>query len=364
MDATPRLQLPYIASQQAQKQVTYNQAMRVLDQLVQPAVKSRTIAAPPGAAAEGDTFVVGPAPSGAWASKEGMLATLLDGAWSFRTPRDGWLVYVEDSAEIVIRQNGAWAVFVTNGGSAVAKFGINASADLVNRLVVASQSSLFNHDGAGHQLKLNKAGSADTASMLFQTGYSGRAELGLAGDDDLRVKVSADGAIWFEALTIASSSGLVGLPLGQLAFPAGQNPSPDPHVLDDYEEGSWIPGLTFGGTASGIAYGALNLGRYTKIGRLCVASGTLQLTSKGASAGVAMLTGLPFASANANLRASCAIGFAGGMAALTGAVLALQSANDTSIALYHSNNGNALQLGDSNFTDTAQIHLSVAYEVG
>lgn len=364
MDATPRLQLPYIASQQAQKQVTYNQAMRALDQLVQPAVKSRTIAAPPGSPVEGDTYVVGLAPAGAWAGNEGKLATLLDGAWSFRTPQEGWLVYVEDSAEIVIRQGGTWAVFVTNGGSAVAKFGINASADPENRLVVASQSSLFNHDGAGHQLKLNKAGSADTASMLFQTGYSGRAELGLAGDDDLRVKVSADGSTWFEALAIARGSGLVGLPLGQLAFPASQNPSADPHVLDDYEEGNWIPGLTFGGAASGIAYGALNLGRYTKIGRLCVASGTLQLTSKGISAGVALLTGLPFASADANLPTSCAIGFAGGMAALAGAVLALQSVNGTSIELYQSNNGNALQLGDGNFTDTTQIRLSVAYEVG
>lgn len=364
MDATPRLQLPYIASQQAQKQVTYNQAMRALDQLVQPAVKSRTIATPPAAAAEGDSYVVGPAATGAWAGKEGTLATLLDGAWSFRMPQNGWLVYVEDSAEIVVRQAGSWSVFVTNGGSAVAKFGINAPADLANRLVVASQSSLFNHDGAGHQLKLNKAGSADTASVLFQTGYSGRAELGLAGDDDLRVKVSADGSTWFEALTIARSSGLVGLPLGQLAFPAGHNPSADPHVLDDYEEGSWTPGLTFGAAALGIAYGALNLGRYTKIGRLCVASGTLQLASKGTSSGVALLTGLPFASANANLRASCTIGFAGGMAALTGAVLALQSVNDTSIELYHANNGNALQLGDGNFTDTTQIQLSVAYEVG
>lgn len=364
MDATPRLQLPYIASQQAQKQVTYNQAMRALDQLVQPAVKSRTIATPPTGPAEGDTYVVGPAATGAWAGKEGKLATLLDGAWSFRTPQNGWLVYVEDSAEIVIRQAGAWSAFVTNGGSAVAKFGINASADLVSRLVVASQSSLFNHDGAGHQLKLNKAGSADTGSVLFQTGYSGRAELGLAGDDDLRVKVSADGSTWFEALTIARGSGLVGLPLGQLAFPATQNPSTDPHVLDDYEEGSWTPGLTFGGAASGITYGGLNLGRYTKIGRLCVASGTLQLTSKGTSSGAAMLAGLPFASANANPRASCAIGFAGGMSALTGAVLGLQAVNDTNIELYHSNNGNALQLSDTHFTNAAQIHLSVAYEVG
>ena len=55
MDATPRLNLPYIAPQQAQKQVTYNEAMKALDRLVQPVVLSRSIATPPGSPAEGCT---------------------------------------------------------------------------------------------------------------------------------------------------------------------------------------------------------------------------------------------------------------------------------------------------------------------
>lgn len=363
MDATPRLQLPYIASQQAQKQVTYNQAMRALDQLVQPAVKSRTIATPPSGPAEGDTYVVGAAATGAWTGKEGKLASLLDGVWTFRTPANGWQLYVEDSAEIVIRQSGAWVTFLTNGGSAVAKFGINASADLVHRLAVASAASLFNHDGAGHRLTLNKAAAAETGSVLFQTGFSGRAELGLAGDDNFHVKVSPDGATWFEALAVARSSGLVSLPLGQLAFPAGQNASADPNTLDDYEEGSWTPGLSFGGASVGITYGALNLGRYTKVGRLCVASGTLQLSNKGTSSGLAALTGLPFASPNVTLWTSCAIGYAAAMTSITGAVLGLQLFNDTRINLFHSNNGNAAQLSNTNFTNGTQLHFTVAYDV-
>jgi len=55
MTATARLNLPYIAPLQAQKQVTYNEAMAALGQLVQPTVKSRSIAVPPGSPAEGDT---------------------------------------------------------------------------------------------------------------------------------------------------------------------------------------------------------------------------------------------------------------------------------------------------------------------
>lgn len=90
--------------------------------------------------------------------------------------------------------------------------GINAVADTTNRLAVASPASLFSHDGAGHQLKINKVSAGETGSVLFQTGFSGRAEFGLAGDDDFHVKVSADGSTWHEAMVISRTTGSVSLP--------------------------------------------------------------------------------------------------------------------------------------------------------
>ena len=62
------------------------------------------------------------------------------------------------------------------------------------------------------RLALNKAAVADTASLIFEDGFSGRAEIGLTGDDDLHMKVSADGAGWTQALTIDRMTGLVALP--------------------------------------------------------------------------------------------------------------------------------------------------------
>lgn len=98
-----------------------------------------------------------------------------------------------------------------DGGSVnpVSLVGVNATADTTNRLSVASPASLFSHEGAGHQLKINKDAAADTASVLFQTDFSGRAEFGLAGDDDFHVKVSPDGSTWHEAIVINRSSGAV-----------------------------------------------------------------------------------------------------------------------------------------------------------
>jgi hypothetical protein len=92
--------------------------------------------------------------------------------------------------------------------------GVATGADATNRLTVASPAVLFTHAGAGHQLKINKAAVGETASLLFQTGFSGRAELGLAGEDDFSFKVSANGTAWMTALRILAATGRVQLPLG------------------------------------------------------------------------------------------------------------------------------------------------------
>lgn len=113
------------------------------------------------------------------------------------------------SGSILIKQS------VTNydaaWGDSVPLLGVNATADTTNRLAVASPASLFSHAGAGHQHKINKAATGDTASVLFQTGASGRAEFGLTGDDDFHIKVSPDGAVWKEALIVDRTNGWLGI---------------------------------------------------------------------------------------------------------------------------------------------------------
>lgn len=363
MDFTPRLGLPFIAAQQAQKQVTYNEAMKALDALVQLAVLSRTTAAPPGSPAEGDGYIVPAAATGGWSGKDHRVAVYLDGAWSFYTAQTGWLAYVVDAAEIVIFGASTWDQFVTTGGSALSTLGINATADLTNRLAVAADASLFSHDGADHRMTLNKAAAGDTASLLFQQAFSGRAEFGLAGDDDFHVKVSPDGSSWTEALTIARATGQVSLPTGQLAFPASQNPSAGANVLDDYDEGVWTPTLAFGGASTGIAYDATNHGRYTKIGRVCVANGLLFLTSKGSATGSATIGGLPFTTAGGtNNFQSASVGYASALTGFTGPVSLLANVSDTTLVVGYQMSGSAGFLTDAHFTNGSHIYFTLVYE--
>lgn len=204
---TPLLGLPYLDAAQAQKHVIHNEALRLLDAVVQLAVADRDLGAPPAEPANGDRYIVAAGAGGAWAGRAGQVAAWQDGAWAFFAPAPGWLAWVADEAVLVAWNGEAWVIAGGSGGGSgvddiVDMLGINDEADETNRLVVASAASLFNHVGAGHQHKINKAAAGDTASVLFQTNYSGRAEVGTASDDKLHLKMSADGAAWTEAMVV------------------------------------------------------------------------------------------------------------------------------------------------------------------
>lgn len=136
------------------------------------------------------------------------------GGWLFVTPQLGWRAWDKTNAVVVAYDGTGW----TQASAAapdlenLSGVGVNATSDAINRLAVASDATLLTHDGSGHQLKINKAASADTASLLYQSNWSGRAEMGLAGNDDFSVKVSDDGATFTEALRIDAATGVVAMP--------------------------------------------------------------------------------------------------------------------------------------------------------
>jgi hypothetical protein len=212
-DLSPVLALPLIQAAQAQKHVTHNEALRLLDVLVQPAVASRSTATPPPAPAPGARFIVPAGALAAWAGQDGTIALAEGGGWAHLAPLPGWQAWVEDEAAPAVFDGAIWTT-PAERAARVARLGVGTDADATNRLAVAAPASLFTHDGAGHQLKVNKAAPGDTASLLFQTGWSGRAEIGTAGNDDLAVKVSADGSLWHTALSVAGATGAVSLPQG------------------------------------------------------------------------------------------------------------------------------------------------------
>lgn len=203
-----RLSLPYLMPSQAQKHVTHNEALQRLDQIVQLVLVENAAETPPDTPGEGSVYGLGNTPTGVWAGQGGGLAAYEAGAWHFLTPQPGWLAWdlsrSEGQGALLCWSGSAWEPAEADQR---ALLGIGTSADAQNLLAVAGPATLLSHGGAGHQLKINKASSSDTASLLFQSNWQGRAEIGLTGDDSLTIKVSEDGGSWLDALKIDSNTG-------------------------------------------------------------------------------------------------------------------------------------------------------------
>lgn len=215
MTNSPNIGLPFISASQAQKHVTHNEAITALDTLVQLAVESASVSTPPSEALEGARYIVPTGATDAWAGHEGQIAQKEVGGWRFVAPSPGSRVWIKDSAVLAVFDGADWVDYRTLiEALSVSQIGVNATADATNRLAVSASASLLNHEGSSHRLIINKNTAGDTASQVFQNAFSGRAELGLAGDDDFSVKVSPDGSIWQEALRADADSGRVSFPVG------------------------------------------------------------------------------------------------------------------------------------------------------
>tara|TARA_R110002049_G_scaffold117332_2_gene270544 strand:+ start:131294 stop:132373 length:1080 start_codon:yes stop_codon:yes gene_type:complete len=212
-EQSPALALPLIAPAQAQKHVTHNEALARLDMLVQPAVADSDRNAPPAVPERGARHLVAGGASGLWAGHAQEIALYDGAAWVFARAEPGWQVFDVATETALYFDGTQWRPELPSFEN-LPGVGINASADATNKLVVSSDAVLLNHAGAGHQLKINKATPGDTASLLFQTGFSGRAEMGLAGSDGFDVRVSADGSAWTTGLSLDPSSGIARFPQG------------------------------------------------------------------------------------------------------------------------------------------------------
>jgi len=217
-DATPRLGLPYLAASQAQKHVTLNETLSRLDGLVQTAVESRTLTDQPAGPGEGAIYILpADAVGAAWAGQPAGAAMRFEASgWSPMPVAEGHLAWVKDEGLAIVRSGDGWTALVGDGEPSFQNLpllGVGTTADAANPLAVKAGGVLLAARGAGEggdgdlRVTLNKEAADDTASLVFQSGWSGRAEFGLAGTEDFSVKVSPDGSVWHPAVTIARATG-------------------------------------------------------------------------------------------------------------------------------------------------------------
>lgn len=263
MPDTPALGLPLLVAEQAQKHVTHNEALRALDAIVQLTVLDRDLTAPPGSPSDGDRYIVGPSATDDWAGHDDEIAAWQDGVWEFYAPGVGWRAWVEDESALLIWTGTAWIdrLLLISVLQDLALLGIGTIADASNPLSAKLNNVLWTakYDAEGGdgslRYKMNKETAADILSLLLQTDYSGRAEIGLIGDDDLLFKVSPDGSTWYEAIRVDKDTGEVAL-LDTLTSTAtaGHLVVHDPSAAANYGGFDWGFGFnigTFTGTGLG-----------------------------------------------------------------------------------------------------------------
>lgn len=271
---TDRLGLPYLMPAQAQKHVTVNESLRALDAIIHLSVIDRDLAAQPVSPANADSYILPASPTGDdWSGfNEHDVAVFTDNAWMAFTPVTGWRAHLVDEGIAVVFDGTGWvdeSSLITSLND-LELLGLGTTADATNpfsaKLNKALWTALYDGEGGTGDLRytLNKEAVADTVSLLFQTGFSGRAELGLIGDDRLLFKVSPDGSAWNDVMRADPASGEVSFPSGGVR---NQLTAPRTYYVDASSGNDANDGLTSGTPFASIQYAidtaaSLDLGVY------------------------------------------------------------------------------------------------------
>lgn len=110
MSETPNLALPLLAAAQAQKHVTVNEALLIVDALASLRLESVSETVPPATPGEGECWSVPAGATGAWSGHDGEIALRIGGGWVFRAPRGGAVGYVADENRLGVFRSGLdWA---------------------------------------------------------------------------------------------------------------------------------------------------------------------------------------------------------------------------------------------------------------
>ena len=108
MSHTPNFAMPLLFAAQAQKEITHNEALVLIDALLSGCVAG--MVSDPGTLdpGEGNVWIVGPSPVGAWSGHAANLAIFTAGGWRFAPAVAGLRMY--DRADTIVRTfaDGAW----------------------------------------------------------------------------------------------------------------------------------------------------------------------------------------------------------------------------------------------------------------
>ena len=251
-----------------------NEALAAIDVLIMATIESDELDTPPTELSDGQAFLLPDSAGGGWSGHGGDIAVWSDDAWSFFAPRAGWRVWNRQEGALLVYDGEAWRALPSGDDLAqlqnVTFLGVNTEADAINRFSVKSDAVLISHDdvtpGSGDvRLALNKQNSAGSASILFQSGWTGHGEIGLTGNNQLAIRTSTDGASFTTALAFEPSGAH---PIAPQGLRVGGDDAA--YQFSVVKRGIWTP--TLGATRTGAFAGVTDLNiiraNYLRVGDL------------------------------------------------------------------------------------------------
>ena len=165
----------------------------------------------------------------------------------------------------------------------------NSSGATEGRILLGTNDNLsLYYDGSLNKIETSGADIVIRGTDENLAVFKDNGAVQLFHDNVERLATSGSGVSITGNLVIPSGNGI------DFSATADGVGSSQNELLDDYEEGLWVPVLKFGGSDSGITYSSIRVGSYTKFGRQVSVHFGFNLTDKGSQSGSATISGLPF----------------------------------------------------------------------
>ena len=205
-----------------------------------------------------------------------------------------------------------------------------ASEDAIGRINFNGSDGTDFYTAAAIDVVVDAAtsGSEMPGRLVFSTTADG------AASPTEAMRINSQQELLVGTATRNANGGVLQLKSG-ITFPATAVAASDANTLDDYEEGTWTPTISFGGSSVGVLYNS-NAGNYTKIGNCVHINTRIQTSNNGSGTGQFIISGLPFVASGANFVLKC-IPFTFD-ASVTGEVSPFISASTSTMTIYYGSN--------------------------
>lgn len=112
---TMRHALPLLSPGQAQKEMTHNEALTLIDLLLHGQIVEVGAEIPPEPAEIGKCWILGATPEGIWEGHPGMIAGYSEGGWRFIAPIEGMHFWINEAEGYAYFSAGSWQKNAVHG---------------------------------------------------------------------------------------------------------------------------------------------------------------------------------------------------------------------------------------------------------